>query len=355
MSRRVAFVADSDAWGGAEVYLTHLLRRAGEHGWTASLVAAEPVAARFRGMPGRRATVPLARHAQRAPAVRAALADQRPDVVVVNLVDPGSNAAAVAAALEVAPAVGVLHLVGDTGTGARRSGLAALYQRLSAVLSPSAEGRDQVVAELGVPASRVRVIPNGVDVPEVPRGPAGLGVPRVGALGRLTAQKGFDVLIGAVRGLASGGIALEVVIGGAGRDEAALRAVAAGLPVEFRGFVGDVRGFLAGLDVFCLSSRREALPLVLLEAMAEGLPCVATDVGNVAVAVGGDAVVVPPGDPAALAAALTGLVTDPARRADLGARARRRAVAGMDAGLMARRTFAVLEQVRAEAACPAPC
>ncbi|MDP9430015.1 MAG: glycosyltransferase, partial [Actinomycetota bacterium] len=167
-------------------------------------------------------------------------------------------------------------------------------------------------------------------------------VSRVGALGRLTAQKGFDVLLDAVGLLTERGVPVEVVVGGAGRDGERLHAAAAGLPVTFAGFVDDVRGFFAGLDVFCLSSRREALPLVLLEAMAEGLPCVATDVGDVAVAVGTDASVVPPGDSGALAAALAGLLRDPAGRTELGRRARARATAAFDADLMARRTFAVL-------------
>jgi glycosyltransferase involved in cell wall biosynthesis len=341
---RVSLVCDSDAWGGAEVYLTHLLRRAGGLGWTASLVCADPLAGRFASVvpPDRVVVVPLARHSGAAPAVRAALATQRPDVVLVNLVDPGSNAAAVAAALEVAPTAGVLHLAGDTGTGERRARLATLYGAMAAVLTPAAGARAQLQADLGLPDGRVHVVPNGVDVPADPAGPAGNRVPRVGALGRLTAQKGFDVLLDAVRSLTGSGVPVEVVIGGEGRDGDRLRAAAAGLPVTFCGFVDDVRGFLAGLDVFCLSSRREALPLVLLEAMAEGLPCVATDVGDVAVAVGADAVVVPPGDAGALAAALAGLLGDPAARAALGRRARARAAAGFDAGLMARRTLDVL-------------
>jgi glycosyltransferase involved in cell wall biosynthesis len=213
---------------------------------------------------------------------------------------------------------------------------------MAAVLTPAAGARDQLVDELGVPPERVHVVPNGVNVPADPAGPAGNPLPRVGGLGRLTAQKGFDVLLDAVRQLADAGVALEVVVGGEGRDGERLRARADGLPVTFCGFVDDVRGFLAGLDVFCLSSRREAMPLVLLEAMAEELPCVATDVGDVAVAVGADAVVVPPGDAGRLAAALTGLLGDPSARADLGRRARARAAAAFDAGLMAHRTFAVL-------------
>ena len=348
MSPRVTFVADSDAWGGAEVYLTHLLRRAGDHGWSAALVCAEPVAGGFaaRVPVDRLAAVPLARHRDRAPAVRAAVAAHDPDVVVVNLVDPASNAAALAAGLEVAPTVGVLHLSGDTGTGERRRRLAALYRRLAAVITPAADGRRQVLADLDVAPDRVHVVPNGVDLPAVPSGPAGSAMPRVGALGRLTEQKGFDLLVAAVRILVREGHRLEVVVGGAGREEARLRAAAAGLPVTFPGFLTDVRGFLASLDVFCLPSRREALPLVLLEAMAEGLPCVATDVGDVARAVGEDAVVVPPGDVPALASAVAGLLDD-GLGPDLGARARRRAVREMGADLMAERTFTVLDRARA--------
>jgi glycosyltransferase involved in cell wall biosynthesis len=341
---RVSFVSDSDAWGGAEVWLSHHLRRAAGCGATASLVCAEPVADGFARFDVDRAVVPLTRHTAAAPATREALAAQHPDVVVVNLVDPASNGAAVDAALQVAPTAGVLHLVGDTRTGEERAALAARYRRMAAVLSPSEEGRAQVVADLGVDPARAHVVPNGVDVPPDPAGPAGNAVPRIGAFGRLTAQKGFDVLLEALRRL---DLPFDAVIGGAGRDDAALRAAAAGLPVTFSGWVTDARAFLAGLDLFALSSRVEALPLTLLEAMAEGLPCVATDVGDVRRAVGEDAVVVPVEDAGALAAALRGLLADPDARTDLGRRARARAERDLGADLMARRTFAVLAGVAA--------
>ena len=342
---RVSFVCDSNAWGGAEVWVSHLLRRAGARGWTASLVCTAEVADGFPPVPGRRAVVPLARHADEAPAVRAALAAQRPDVVVTNLVDPGSNAAAVTAALQVAPTVGVLHLEGDAGSGAQRQRLVALYAAMAAVLTPAAAFRRQLEVDLEVPTDRVHVVPNGVDIPAVPAGPAGSPVPRIGALGRLTAQKGFDVLLEAVRLLVADGVALEVVIGGAGRDGERLRAAASGLPVTFPGFVDDARGFLAGVDVFCLSSRTEALPLVLLEAMSEGLPCVATDVGDVRVGVGDDALVVPPEDPRALADALRALVVDEGLRRKLAVQARRRAELSFSADLTADRVVAVLDEV----------
>jgi glycosyltransferase involved in cell wall biosynthesis len=122
------------------------------------------------------------------------------------------------------------------------------------------------------------------------------------------------------------------------------------LPVEFRGFVRDVPAFLRELDLFCLPSRREALPLALLEAMAAGLPCVATDVGDIRAAVGDAVLLVPPEDDRALAAALDSLLGDPERRVALGRRARQRAVSHLDADLMARRTF----QLLARLALPAP-
>ncbi|GAB3325907.1 hypothetical protein GCM10027451_50930 [Geodermatophilus aquaeductus] len=344
---RVSFVSDSDAWGGAEVWLSHHLRRAAGCGWTASLVCAEPVAEGFARFDVDRAVVPLTRHTAAAPATRAALAAQRPDVVVVNLVDPSSNGAAVDAALAEAPAVGVLHLVGDTRSGDERAALSARYRRLAAVVGTSEEARAQVVADLGVDPARAHAVRNGVDVPPDPAGPAGHPVPRIGAFGRLTTQKGFDVLLDALRRV---DLPFDAVIGGAGRDGEALRAAAVGLPVTFPGWVTDARAFLAGLDLFVLSSRVEALPLALLEAIAEGLPCVATDVGDVRSALGEDAVVVPVEDPGALAAAVRGLLADPAARADLGRRARARAERDLGADLMARRTFAVLDGVARDAA-----
>jgi glycosyltransferase involved in cell wall biosynthesis len=341
---RVSLVADTESWGGAEVWLVHHLRRAERHGVEASVVCAAEVADRFRAwLPEHRLeVVPLARHAAAAPATAAALARQAPDVVHVNLVDPASNAATLAAALGTAPTTATLHLAGDTGPGAARAALAGLYGDLAVLLTPSQAGADQVRGELAEPRGGVEVTCNGVDVPERPHGPAGHRPPRVGVHARLTRQKGIDVLLEAVRRLA--GVPLEVVVGGSGRDEAALRSAAAGLPVRFVGWVPDPRRFLAGLDVFCLPSRAEALPLALLEAMAEGLPCVATDVGDVRRRVGGAVLVVPPEDPGALAGALAGLLADADGRAALGARARACAEAHLDADEMVAVTYGLLRE-----------
>ncbi len=349
---RVSFVADTEGWGGAETWLAHHVRRAADHGVLASVVAAEEVADRFRAwVPGERtAAVPLARHREKALDTRAALEAQAPDVVLVNLVDPASNAATIDAALTVAPTAAALHLTGDLGPDP--AGLAALYADLAVLLTPSQEGLDLVRTRLAEPRGGVVLTCNGVDVPADPHGPAGRVPPRVGGFGRLTRQKGYDVLLDAVRLLVDRGVALEVVLGGAGREDASLRAAASGLPVSFTGWVPDGRAFLAGLDVFCLPSRHEALPLALLEAMAEGLPCVATDVGDVAARLAGAVELVPPEDPRALADALERLLADGERARVLAREARGRVSSGHDAGATAAATFALLRGVAGQAATP---
>jgi glycosyltransferase involved in cell wall biosynthesis len=88
---------------------------------------------------------------------------------------------------------------------------------------------------------------------------------------------------------------------------------------------GDVPDCLAAMDIFCLSSRTEAFPNAVGEAMAMGLPCVATDVGDVAMLLSDTGVVVPKEDPDSLAAGVAGLLAmEPAARARLGQRARAR-------------------------------
>jgi glycosyltransferase involved in cell wall biosynthesis len=103
--------------------------------------------------------------------------------------------------------------------------------------------------------------------------------------------------------------------------------------------------FLRGLDVFCLPSRWEGLPFALLEAMMRGLPCVCTDVGDVADAAGDACLIVAPEDPRRLADALRTLATSPARRRELGAAARERVRRDHSATAMVRATAAIYDEV----------
>ncbi len=149
-------------------------------------------------------------------------------------------------------------------------------------------------------------------------------------LGRLSAEKGVRFLIDAWGLIADGHPGWTLRLVGSGPDEAALRKQAAGVPqgadrIVFAPPVTDAEAELSRADIVALPSLTEGLPLVLAEAMAVGLPCVATDCSagvRLLSGEGEDAVLVPRADAAALAGALSGLMSDPGRRASLGGRAR---------------------------------
>jgi glycosyltransferase involved in cell wall biosynthesis len=177
------------------------------------------------------------------------------------------------------------------------------------------------------------VIRNGVRLdrprrrhPAVADGPA-----TVLAVGRLREPKDFLTLVRATAQLPAG--SARVLIVGDGPDRAAIDHEVSRLglrdTVELLGERADVAELLAGSDVFVLPSRSEGMPMSVLEAMAAGLPVVASAVGGVPELVrdGETGTLVAPGDPGALAGALGALVADPAQRTRLGAAARTRAEA----------------------------
>jgi glycosyltransferase involved in cell wall biosynthesis len=173
------------------------------------------------------------------------------------------------------------------------------------------------------------VIRNAVDVAAAPRARRDGGTPRLIAVGRLQAPKDFMTLIGALAHLTPG--SFRAVIAGSGPDRPALDAEIGRLrlsdAVEILGEREDVPQLLAEADIFVLSSRSEGLPISILEAMAAGLPVVASAVGGVPEAVvdGETGMVVAPGDRSALAAALDRLVGSPDLRSRLGSVGRVRA------------------------------
>ena len=144
------------------------------------------------------------------------------------------------------------------------------------------------------------------------------GRPVVLAVGRLAAQKGFGTLLEAA--VRWGDIQPLVVIVGEGPLEAELKNQAARLRVDalFPGQRDDVPALLAAAAVFVLPSRWEGQPLILQEALAAGVPVVATRVGGTPQLTGEDAaLLVPPGDPVRLADAVRAVLTDPGLAARL--------------------------------------
>jgi glycosyltransferase involved in cell wall biosynthesis len=319
----VRYVVEADVSGGAEAYVARLAAAFG-----GDIVSAGPPppglrateAPRPRGKGDVGALLGLAR------ALRGA------DLVHVNASEPANNRYGMAAALLArVPYVVTLHSPSGLAGGAQDRVLRRLYGGARAVIAVSQETAGLLREGLGVTAS---VIPNGVELPPaLARRPHAR--PRVGTLGRLSGEKGVDVLLAAARGLD-----VEVHVAGDGPERAALQA-GAGANVTFHGQVPDPAAFLAGLDVFCLPSRVEGLPFALLEAMASGLAVVATRVGDVPEALGDAGLLVDPGNPVALREALAALARDPLRRNDLGAAARARIAERYTAELMVERTAAV--------------
>lgn len=185
---------------------------------------------------------------------------------------------------------------------------------------------------LGVTAERIVTWPLFRADPGVPRTAAWRpGQPvGIGSLGRLHPAKGYDVLIDALALLRRRGTPLpqmEVTLAGEGAERSALqrRIADAGITgVALPGFAADPASFLAGLHLYVQPSRREGLCIAAHEAMAAGLPVLASAVGELPASIGSEAgVIVPPEDATTLADALQRLLARPERLAGMGEAARR--------------------------------
>ena len=186
--------------------------------------------------------------------------------------------------------------------------------------------------ELGVTRERLTMIENAIDTETFQRAqrrPAGERL-RIGAVGRLSEEKGFELLIEAVERLASDGLDVELAIAGEGDLQSHLEARIAASPCRDRlqllGFRADTVALFEGFDIFCLSSLREGLPNVVLEAMAMEVPVLATRSGGMQEFArdGEDALLCDPGSVDQLEAGLRRLVTDAGLRAQLAAAGRAR-------------------------------
>jgi len=195
-----------------------------------------------------------------------------------------------------------------------------------------------VMEGAGLASDRLRLVYEGVpDRAPAPGGRAALaelgvpeGVPVVGNVAALTGHKDHVTLLEAMALLRQQLPQARLVIAGEGELRGALEARARGLGVAervvFAGFRRDLDRLLPAFSVFCLSSHLEGLGTSVLDAMAFGLPVVATAAGGIPEAVedGVTGRLVPPRDPGALAAALAEAMGDEARRRAWGAAGRRR-------------------------------
>ncbi len=201
------------------------------------------------------------------------------------------------------------------------------------VVAVSAGVADFLAGWEGVPHRKIRVVPNGVDTsgfaPVTPEKRAAArralalddGDFVVGALGRLAPEKNFAILAEVARMCPD----VRFILGGSGPEEAMLRRSFEKLGNGvLAGQITDRAEFYAALDVFVLPSRHEALPMTILEAMASGVPVVASNLEGIASALGDGGLLTLPGNAEEIAAFIRALRDDPARRDGLAARARGR-------------------------------
>ncbi|MBM4300452.1 MAG: glycosyltransferase [Deltaproteobacteria bacterium] len=248
---------------------------------------------------------------------------RRVDLLHVNSYVPG-NYARLAAALMQAPIV-IDHWHGFTRFNAKRRFICRFLGRFTDLsLAVSRGVRDYLVTQGGLNPAKVRVVANGVDVAAIDAARPGplmrreLGLPEgstvIGLVGRLDHWgKGHQELFTAMAQIRERHPVHALIVGGGRRmDEVRRLAESLGLAgqVHFLGPRRDVPDLLNAMDIFVLPSYSEGVSLALLEAMAAGLPVIATEVGGLPEVVtdGENGLLIPPRDAGALAEALTRLL-----------------------------------------------
>jgi glycosyltransferase involved in cell wall biosynthesis len=328
--------------GGVFRHVTDLAEGLPAHGFDVALAApplqTPPPAGVVVEVPLVRATSP--RDDARAVARLArAVRELRPDLVHAH----SSKAGAVARlARALAPGTPVLYTphgyahAGHFESAAQRRAYALAERALTPLATRIVcvcEAERRLALGLGAGA-RARVVHNGIDVPpDSPVHPEiaalrAVGHPVLATLTLLRPGKGIETLLDALPSVLAAHPAVRLAIAGTGVDrdslESRARALGVAEAVRFLGFARDSASVLRGADVFVSASWAESFPYVILEAMAIGVPTVATRVGGVGEALrdGDTGLLVAPRDAPALARAISALISDRGRADEMGDRAR---------------------------------
>lgn len=311
---RVAHVLPSMAVGGRERIVSDLCRTAPRHGVEPTIVTFDPAEGAVVD-----ATAPVValdrRSAAFARSLRETIAAGGIDVVHAH----GHVTAALLPALGV-PVITTIHVA--LGAGWRwLPAIATGLRRSAAITAVSAD----LAHRFRWTRRAIDVVPPGIDITRfaaVER--TDDGVFTLGIAARLHPIKRHRDLLAALRLLDRSGHRCRLLIAGEGPAEHAIRAASAGLDVTLLGSVADIPGFLQRIDGFVLPSDHEGTPVALIEAMAAGVPVIASAVGGVPALVGDAGLLVPRRHPRALAGVIERLAASPDLRHGLGDAARRR-------------------------------
>jgi len=356
---RVLYLIDSLGPGGAERLLADYLPRLSDMGVEPRVAVIQerhgnPVAAEIEalGLPVQNLGIERLRQRGALTRVIAAVAAAGPDLVHTQL--EFSNILGTIAAHRLGiPSLATIHTLDRPRRWSRdaaRYRLMAwiLESKGARVVSVSRSARAHFMGRSHARRDQVVTLHNGIDLGRFARlGPtqraatrAGLGIapeqPMLMTIAVLRAEKGIaDMITALPLVLRSLPTAMYVIVGG-GEQQATLAGIARERGVAdhvvFTGFRRDVPELLAGADAFVLPSHTEALPTVLIEAMAAGLPIVATEVGGIPEMVerGISALLVPAGSPEMLADAVGRVLSSPIQAAAMGRAGRRLAAERFD-------------------------
>lgn len=270
----------------------------------------------------------------------------------------GHHAAYVAHAMGVPAVIRTEHLPYLLTNAQQQADHARLVTILDQLLCVSDEAHQTFLAA-GVAKQQLRVIHNGVTLRQPihtrrqVRAALSFGMHEhiILTVGRMTAQKGYDVLLAAVPAVLAAYPRTHFVWVGEGplfrSLQAEVRASGLDYAVHIIGARADVPDLLAAADAFVLPSHFEGLPLVVLEAMAAGLPVIGTQVCGTSELVidGVTGRLVPPAQPAALAAAIIALLSNPRDAAAWGTAGRARAITEFSVARMAENTLALYHEL----------
>jgi glycosyltransferase involved in cell wall biosynthesis len=363
---RLLLIVNRVPAGGAEAQLVHLARGLAERSHEVTVCCVDHYS--LDGDPLGAAGVEVIelgvenRYGRIASIPRLAGMARRADVVHCTMWDP-SLWGRIAAIVARRPSIVADHATDRSlqmaASGRSRASWIATHNRLLdrftyATVACATEQRPMLISE-GVDPAKIVYIPNGVPVEEETAAAgngltkAELGLPELGPLllllGRFNPEKNQRGALEIVRRVRERVRDAQLVFAGDGplRGEVEARAAEIGADwAHFLGYRSDAPALLAHADLMVLPSIADAMPMVVIESMALGIPVVATDLGDVREVLGAAGACVAPGDDVGFATTVAGLLESPSERARMGEAGRRRAPE-FDASRMVDRYLALFE------------